>query len=241
MAGLCASVSLASDSPDLDLVAKASQISDLASGSKPFQMEADFVAKLNGLQRGHVTWKFASKDLWSQEFTIGNYHELQIRKGEMLYIKRNVPFTPLKISELQDLLRISKFKPEESNIRRVKHGLVPGMHADCMEIWESKFADFKKTVCLAPTGEIVAAGWKEFGDRHFLQEFASYQTVGEHAYPRELKLSVDESLALQVEVKSLQETSFDASAFAVGNGFIERRKCQGMIYAKPLKTPRSGV
>jgi hypothetical protein len=95
------------DTPDQQLLTAVSdRVNIRSTGAHPFQMDADFTAQINVPQKGHLTWKWVSSDLWSQEVEMGAYRQLNIRKGDTLYISRNTAFTPIRIRQLEDLLTV---------------------------------------------------------------------------------------------------------------------------------------
>ena len=53
-----------------------------SSEGRPFQLDAHFTAQINTPLQGHITWKWLSKDISSQEITIGSYHQTHVHKGD---------------------------------------------------------------------------------------------------------------------------------------------------------------
>jgi hypothetical protein len=95
------------DTPDQQLLTAVSdRVNIRSTGAHPFQMDADFTSQINVPQKGHLTWKWVSSDLWSQEVEMGAYRQLNIRKRDTLYISRNTAFTPIRIRQLEDLLTV---------------------------------------------------------------------------------------------------------------------------------------
>ena len=84
---LVTSPSLASVDPaDEQLLKTAADLVDIrAANAHPFQLDIDFTAQFDVPRDGHLTVKWVSKDTWSQLITIGDFHLLEIRKGENRY------------------------------------------------------------------------------------------------------------------------------------------------------------
>src|SRR5437899_11452357 len=147
------------DSADQRLLTAAGDRVDIRSpGAKPFQLDADFTAQINIPQDGHLTWKWVARDLWSQEITMGDYRQLNVRKGDTLYISRNAPFPPLRITELQDLLDVLSVEPDYWQVKKAKHQVQGGVKAECIEIRARSVRDAwnpKRTLCIYQTTQEV--------------------------------------------------------------------------------------
>jgi TonB family protein len=119
-------------SDDEQLLNTASHLADILSDNKPFEMDVDFVPEIKVPYHAHFTWKWAGNDLWSTSVTIGNFRETDIRKGEMLYISRNIGFTPLRVSQLEDLLTVFTFYPANEQIDSSHQLAVAGHKLHCV-------------------------------------------------------------------------------------------------------------
>jgi TonB family protein len=228
------------DPADQQLLASSSDLVNIRSANaKPFQLEADIRLQINVPQDGHFTWKWAAKDLWVQEIILGDYRQTNVRNADTLYISRNGPFTPLRISELQDLVNVFS-ADAELQIKKIKHEAANGTETECIEararpgrhVWNPK-----RELCInRATKEIVS---DEVRDDQELRskEFTAYEPFREHRYPRQLKLLVNGSAVVKIWVTSLQDATFDESTFVPPPGAIARRQCEHMIHPVPVKTP----
>lgn len=207
-------------------------------GSKPFWLDADFTAQINVPQNGHLTWKWADKNLWSQEITLGDFRQLNIRKEDTLYISRNLPFTPMKISELQDLIKVFSFDPDEEHAKGMKRESVNGVQEECSEIhYKKDHGNPKTTVCISPdANEVLSIETKDDTDLS-RKEFSGYEPFREHRYPRELRLYTNGSLALKVTIRSLRDGARNDADFTPPPGASARRQCEHMTPPHALKTP----
>lgn len=210
-----------------------------AADAKPLQLEISFRAQINAPQDGHFTLKWASKDLWWLQITMGDYRQLEVRKGDTLYISRNAPFTPLRITELWDLIGVFSGNPEYWQVKKVRHEAQDGVESDCMQVRaRSRHAwNPEREVCInSATKEVLSDDMKDGQDRR-RKEFIDYQSFRTHRYPQHLKLTVNGSTALKAEVVSLQEASFDEAIFVPPLGAIARRQCENMTVPIAIKTP----
>jgi TonB family protein len=211
---------------------------DIASpGAHPFQLEADFTVQVNTPQEGHVTWKWLSKEFSSQEITVGSYRQISVHKGEASYTSRNAPFTPLRVTDMQRLLPVFSEDCKCWQIKRAKHQA----DSQCFELQKAHTSSGewnpKRTTCINPsTNELLT---DEFKDDSSLrrEEYADYQPFGNFSYPRQMKLLIDGSVAVKMNVVSLLEASFDESAFVPPPGATARRRCENVRHPIPVKTP----
>ena len=227
------------DSVGQQLLKTSSDQVDIRSDGRPFRLEADFTAHINVPQNGHLTWQWMSKNLWSQEIVLGEYRQLNIRKGDTLYISRNLPFTPSRITELLDLLVVLSADADEWLVKKTSRQVNAGIAAECMEVHarERQLSKAKKTVCVDPsTMEVLSIETKDETDLR-RKEFNDYQSFRDHRYPRQLHLFVNGSLGLKVQINSLSDQTFDEAAFIPPAGAIARRQCEHMAHPQPLKTP----
>jgi protein TonB len=210
-----------------------------AADAKPFQLEISFSAQSNFPQDGHLTMKWAAKDLWRLQVTMGDYQQLEVRKGDTRYISRNGRFTPIRISELLDLVAILPGQPEEWEVNKVKHGMRDGSESDCLEVRARSrhLGNSERQVCIdRTTKEVLSIDVKDGSDVR-RKEFADYQGFRTHRYPQQLTLTVNGSVALKAQVVSLREASFDEGDFVPPPGAIVRRQCENMTVPVPIKTP----
>ncbi len=60
----------------------------------PIRLDVGFIAQQAVPTEGHFTLLWAAADRWWRKITLGDFQEVEVRKGEKLYISRNLPFTP---------------------------------------------------------------------------------------------------------------------------------------------------
>ena len=226
---------------DQQLLTAAADLVNIRSiGAGPFQLDADFRAQINIPRDGHLTLKWVAKDLWSLEITMGDYRQLNVRKGDTLYISRNAPFTPLRLSELQGLLDVFSSEADDWQIKKVKHPVQGGIETECMEIRAKSgrhASKSKRELCInEATKQVVTEEVRE-DDDYRRKEFKDYQPFREHNYPRQLRLLVNGSEALNAKIIALRESTFDQATFVPPAGAIARRQCENMTYPVEVKTP----
>jgi TonB family protein len=232
-------------SEDQQLLSAAAESLDIRSeGSKPFQLDADFTALNKVPMRGHLTWKWLANDHWSQEITMPNFRQRNVRIGDTLYTSRNLPFTPLRVKELQDLFEIHTDTSPEWTITRNKRKGRGGNEIECIELRLVASPDRalwnpKREICIARgTRELLSQVEIKFGEQR-TREFSDYRAFGRHYYPRILTLRVNESVLLKVDVVSLSEPTFAEHDFTPADGAIVRHQCDHMIPPRGLVTPNA--
>ena len=226
---------------DQELLTAAADLVDIHSTSaKSFELDASFSAQVNVPQDGHLTWKWVAKDLWSQEITMAGFRQLSVRKGDNLHISRNAPFTPLRITQLQDLLKVLSVDVDEWQIKKIKHQVQSGIETACLEVRarsSGHSGNSKRELCINQTTKELLTDEVRDDQEYRRKEFSDYQPFGGHGYPRHLGLFVDGSQALSVRITSLRENEFEATVFVPPAEAVVRRQCEHMIHAVALKTP----
>lgn len=172
---------------------------------------------------------------------MGGYKELKIRKGNSVYISRNLPFTPLRVGNVEDLLRLEivpKY-PEDWEVKKVKSESVDGKSVECVEL-EYRVphsGKFKRDLCVdSVTHEPVSDGAAQIAEGEHT-EFGDYQKFRDHVYPGRMVLTAHGSPIVKVNGISLREASFSDSEFAPPPSATMRRTCDHMVHAVALKTP----
>jgi TonB family protein len=171
---------------------------------------------------------------------MGDFRQLSVRKGDNLCISRNAPFTPPRITELQDLLKVFSVDADHGQVKQVKRQPQSGIETECLEVRArsgSHAGNAKRELCINQTTKELLTHEVRDGQDYRRKEFSDYQPFGGHGYPRHLRLFVDGSQALDVRINSLRENEFDATVFVPPAGAIVRRQCEHMIHPVALKTP----
>lgn len=208
------------------------QVRIQAADKPPFQMEIDFQAQINFPLQGHITWKWANKDLWAWYVSLEDYQEIQVRNGEMVYTKRNAPFTPLALTHLQSMLNVADFDSGNWEIQKIK----PEDGLACVQLKRHR-GNYRRKICMEPDSKhVVSVEFKDSDDTD-KQEFGSYQPFRDNVYPRELKYFEHGISQLQLRVVSLQDQTFEDSVFTPPQNSIVRRKCENMMPPIAVKQP----
>jgi TonB family protein len=107
-----------------------------------------------------------------------------------------------------------------------------------MEVQGAGRGNSKHEVCLdAHSHEILSDVWEDFPDDHRRAEYSDYFEFRGHRYPRKINLFVNGSKVIEAQVASLVTAPLDEKLLVPSAGAIERRQCEGMKHAVPVKTP----
>jgi TonB family protein len=207
--------------------------------AQPFILEADVTLQMRVPQRGHYTWKWAGRNLWSQEVSLGSFHQLLVQKGDTLYTSRNSDFTPLRVSQVQDLLNVFSNQGKSWEIKKSKEEVEDGAARRCFELRRSQRGSWnpERLVCFDPATMDVVSDDMKYDQEYRRKEFSGYQEFGEHRYPTRLTLFVNGSPVVKVENVTLRQENLSEEAFSPEPGSIARRRCEGMQWPAGLKTP----
>jgi TonB family protein len=203
----------------------------------PFQIDVDFSAQMRVPMEGHLTIKWEGNERWWRKVVIGDFHEVDVRNGNRLYISRNAPVTPVRVDELIELLHFPEHF-EHLQVKKQKLQTENGIEMSCLEVKGEKSRTRSHKVCLdSLSHDILSEEWKEPLDEQRKEQFSEFVEFGTRRYPRKLELFVDGSKAISAQVESLTTSALDASLLVPPKGAIERRQCADMKHAVPIHTP----
>ena len=202
----------------------------------PFQLEVDFSAQLKVPTSGHLSLRWAATDRWWRKVVLGEFQQIDIRHGEMLYTTRNVDFTPIRVRELIALLQFA----EGNNLvaTKQKQMVRESIAVTCLRVQNKEEKSEPHEVCLnSATHDILSDAWNALPDEQRLERYADYLQLGTHYYPRKLELLVNGSKVISAAVSSLTDVPFDDNLLVVPKEAIARRQCPHMKHPIALKTP----
>ena len=219
------------------LITAEQQASLLQQQVSPFQLDVDFQAQMNVPAKGHLTWKWDAKDRWWRSIVMGDFEQIEIRNGATLYVSRNISFTPIRIRELVSLLQFAEGS-EKLVAKKARQRVQNGIDMTCLQVERMNVRSRPHEVCVnAVTREIVSDTWQEPPDERRLELYSDYFDSAGHRYPRKLQLKVNGSSAITADVRNLTTAPFDEKLLIPPKGSIERRQCDDMKHAVPIKTP----
>jgi TonB family protein len=205
----------------------------------PFQLDADFTAQIQVPMKGHLILKWEAADRSWSKIVMGPFEQIAIRDGEKSYIVRNHPYTPVRIAELFNLLRFAQ-DLDGLAVKKQKMRTEGGVQLTCLEARRESSKEARKhEVCVnAASHDVISDEWQLPPDERRKKQYSEYAEFGSLRYPRKLELFVNGSNAVTAHVTDLAATTpLDPRLLVAPKGAIERRVCEGMKHAVPLKTP----
>jgi len=218
-----------------DLLKDISAQGSLWSPDKPFLLQADFATRLHTTETGHVTQKWSSKELWQEETTLADFHQITVRKDDDTYTARNLKYTPLPIREIHEVFGaplVPADKWKTGKVKAKEHGT-----QECLELHSTSNGDWKREICVSSdTRQIISDETIALAETR-RREFSDYQPFLSSSIPRTLKLTINNVPVLTVVVTSLEQRSYAANEFAPPANAIVRRTCANMVHPKVIKAP----
>ena len=219
------------------LITAKQQASLFQNQGSPFQLDVDFVLQINVPTAGHLTLKWEGKDRWWRKIVMQGFEQIEIRNGDRLYTSRNMDFTPIRVGELVSLLQFADGS-DSLTVKKQKQRLENGVDITCLQVAQENVKAKPHEVCVnSGSHEILRDEWQEPPDERRKAEYSNYFDFAGHHYPRKLQLLVNGSVTITASVKGLTDTIFDDALLVPPHGSIERRQCNGMKHAEPVKTP----
>jgi TonB family protein len=219
------------------LTASKQQASLFHDDESPLQLDVDFVAQMNVPAQGHLTLKWENKDHWWRKIVMGDFGQIEIRNGDMLYTRRNVGFTPIRIRELLSLLQFAE-DSEGLLVKKQKQRVENGVELACLQVEQENGRGTHHDVCVnSASREILSDEWKEPPDERRREQYSDYFDFATHRCPRKLQLLVNGSKVITATVNNLTTATFDQALLVAPKGAIERRQCKDLRHAVAVKTP----
>jgi TonB family protein len=220
------------------LVTAKQQASLFHKQDSPFRLDVDFVLQMNVPTQGHLTLKWAAQDRWWRRIDMQGFEQIEIRNGDRLYTTRNLDFTPIRIRELVSLLQFAEGSESLVAKKQKQRREDGGIEITCLQVGQENAKAKPHEVCVnLASHEILRDEWQEPPDERRKEEYLDYFDFAGHHYPRKLRLLVNGSAVITAEVQNVATTSFDDGLLLPPKGAIERRQCNDMKHAVPVKTP----
>ncbi len=207
----------------------------LWSANKSFLLEADFVAQVHKPETGHFTWKWSGKELWQEETTLADFHQIAVRNEDKTFTARNLAYTPLPIREIHEVFNVPHVTSDKWDIAKAKlkvHG-----SQECIELRNPSHGEWKREICASADSKQVFSDETTTPVEVRRREFSDYQPFLNNNIPRKLKLIIDGVPVLTVVVTLLEERSYAANDFVPPANSTVRRTCAKMVPPKAITHP----
>jgi TonB family protein len=194
-----------------------------------FEMKASVKIENKGQQlEGSYMLLWNGPNQWREELSLPGYTEVQVGGKGVVATERNLDFTPLRISQLRNVLRYGRglLPSPNEKVKGIERRLGNGVKIDCVEI--AGYGNFIREVCVNPSSGVVVRP-APFADRDLMP-------IGAKMFPRYLS-QVDHGQTLaEVNVTELKVAdSFPASAFDPPAGAVSKPGCTLPVTGRLVK------
>jgi len=143
------------------------------------------------------------------EITLPAYSEIVVRNGERQWIRRNVPFTPVRVERLVAALGPHLTIYDKDKVEKVLEEVIGGVHSKCVTL-RTKVGN--REVCMdATTGlplrEKSSSGFQEQVD------YESYSVYGDKQFPHTIHVTEAGAIVAEFSLESLSADLPDKSLF----------------------------
>ncbi len=206
-----------------------------APGSPPFHMEGRFTffGMAQGTAEGKYVLDWVSPDQWREEISFPGFSQTRVGGKDKVWLRRNIPFRPLRIQELVGALTFSHSDTPQrrQKIKAFRRKKIEGELLDCIE---SQPGDLKSQSCFDPLKGVIVRK----SDAFSTTEFMNYADLGEKLYPRTIRVAQDDKPAIKVELTAQLVTGEpDPRFFLPPDGSVEWRTCANPEFPKPIAEP----
>jgi len=162
----------------------------------PFRLDASFSG--HGLRArrldGRYSWLLTSNGDWAKQLAFADYNDLQIGRGDTVWVKRSVDFQPLQAALVQNAFRVRQYLDHAGNtIERYYTVTEHHRKLRCADISRGRQ---HHTACIDPDGNLskIKQGVRvEY-------EYSDYRAVGEKFVPYKIVVTKAGTVLLEISV-----------------------------------------
>ena len=162
----------------------------------PFRLDASFT--VHGLSDkrldGRYRWVLTSSGAWAKQLAFADYNDLQIGRGDTLWVKRSVDFQPLQAALVQNAFHVPQYLDQTGNT--IDRYYTISEHHRKLRCADTSLGSLRHTACIDPAGNLskVKQGLRvEY-------EYSDYQAVGEKFAPHKVVARRAGNILLEINV-----------------------------------------
>lgn len=193
------------------------------------------MAQIHKPETGHFTWKWSGKELWQEETTLADFHQVAVRKEDKTFTARNLAYAPLPLREIHEVFNAPHVAPDKWDIAKAKLKLRGSL--ECIELRNPSHGDWKREICVSADTKQVSSDETTTPTEVRRREFSDYQSFLNNSIPRKLTLTIDGVPVLTVVVTLLEERMYKTDDFVAPANSTVRRTCANMTWPKAIRTP----
>jgi TonB family protein len=187
----------------------------------PFRLDASFTIYGVGPKRlgGRYSWLLTSTGDWAKQLSFADYSDLQIGRGDNVWIKRSVDFQPLQAALVQNAFHVPQYLNQAGDTDR---GFTISEHHKKLRCADISRGRLHHTACIDPDGNLT----KVKQGLRVEYEYSDYRAVGEKFVPYKIVATRAGTVLLEINIDKVS-TGEDLS----GNvpeppeGAIQRTGC----------------
>jgi TonB family protein len=207
----------------LPLLRSAAQRSLLTGDTQaPFRLDATFTLHDLGRNRqeGRYSWLLTSSGDWAKQLAFADYNDLQIGRGDNVWVNRTVDFQPLQAALVQNAFRIRQYL-DESALSVDRYYTLSEHHKKlrCADVSRGRL---RHTACIDPDGNLS----KIKHGIHVEYEYSDFRPVGSKFLPHRIVASRNGRALLEVNVeKVLAGDGVAQNVPEPPEGSVQRKGC----------------
>jgi TonB family protein len=201
----------------------------------PFRLDATFTIHDLGAKRqdGRYSWLLTSSGDWAKQLAFADYNDLQIGRGDYVWVKRTVDFQPLQAALVQNAFRIRQYLDERA-ISVDRYYTISEHHKKlrCADISHGRL---RHTACIDADGNLS----KVKHGIHVEYEYSDIRPVGSKFLPHRILVTRSGRLLLELNVeKILAGEGVAHNVPEPPEGSVQRKGCLAPTFPRLKAHPR---
>jgi TonB family protein len=146
---------------------------------------------------GRYSWLLTSRGDWAKQLAFADYNDLQIGRGDTLWVKRSVDFQPLQAALEQNAFRVRQYLDQAGN--NVDRYYTVSEHHRKLRCFEISRGRLHHTACINPEGNLA----KVKQGLRVEYEYSDYRAVGETLVPQKVIATRGGTVLMEINVDKL--------------------------------------
>lgn len=165
----------------------------------PFRLDTSFSVRGLGPKRsdGRYSWLLTSSGDWAKQLAFTDYDDLQIGRGDNVWIKRSIDFQPLQAALVQNAFQVHQYLDDTAiSIDRYYTVSEHYQKLRCADISRGRL---HHTACIDPDGNLARV--KQ--GIHVEYEYSDFRAVGKKFLPHRIVAARRGSVLLEINVEKV--------------------------------------
>ncbi|HST12342.1 MAG TPA: energy transducer TonB [Terriglobales bacterium] len=165
----------------------------------PFRLDTSFIVHGLSAKRlsGRYSWLVTFSGDWAKQLAFADFSDLQIGRGDTVWVKRSAEFQPLQAALVQNAFHVQQYLDQTGNT--IDRYYTLSEHHKKLRCADISRGRLHHTACIDPNGNLS----KVKQGLHIEYEYSDYRVVGEKILPHKIVATRVGTVLLEINVDKL--------------------------------------